>query len=408
MAPPPPAQRGSQVPEISNAPPPAQEGTNVAKRPSDVLVWLYFASLLISLFLPLGYPQRIIAIVAFFLICFDVDRLLKKNGYVDREQLLAKKGYKNIPLRLWAVFLHPVYLFKRARILGQKQLHLIVWCISFVICGIVVLVESSHDDHAVQAVRGGALEAYPDMTLGKALESFMSGAKWESLVADDGKTYVNVKGRVEFQGKPVSASIQYRLDEDDSFEIQAFEMNGVPQPMIYYLGLIEKAYEEAQKGHAQKFAPLKEPVKIDSKTTDIEPENTTPMDVGDVLIEYRADAAKAQAKFGGKRFRFAGRAIFQEPLSNGKIKVRVIDQSEIPDSEILLGLFVTSFNASEKKALEEGQGSAERQHREFNIIFDGTVVGKIKNEAEEEDEDVEFLMLEIASCKFVSELKNSK
>jgi hypothetical protein len=333
------------------------------------------------------------------LAAFDVDRLLKKNGHVDREQLLAKKGYKALPLRLWAILLQPVYLFKRARLLGQKQVHLIIWSIAFVfsMCFAALmalgLAFSNHDDHAVQSVRGGTLESYPGMTLGKALESFMPGAKWESLVADDGKTYVNVKGRVEFQGKPVTARIQYRLDENGGFEFQAFEVNGVPQPPILYMGLIEKAYEEAQKGHAQSDAPSGKTGSATNSTANDAPPNGTGetesttafmsiTDVLDVYLEFDKNASAALAKYKGKRMRLSGYVDSAVPYPPDDRMTHLYINSGPEEGHIANAI----FGASERGAIQAALARGSR------VSFEGTVEGL---------DGSEFTLILIENCKII-------
>jgi len=221
--------------------------------PSDVLAWLLAISPIPAVLLPGNWFVWVILLLA----VFDVDRFVK-NAYVVREQLLAKSGCKPIALRLWAIFVYPVYLFKRAKLLGKKQTQFIVWCIVFPVCLVIAIGKeamSSGNSQAVLAVREGALDSHPDMTLGQALESFISDVKWESLVADDGKTYVNAKGGIAFQGKPATALVQYRLD-DGRFQYQAFAINGVEQPYMRYLELIEKAYGEAHNKQVENNAPL--------------------------------------------------------------------------------------------------------------------------------------------------------
>lgn len=96
----------------------------------------------------------------------------------------------------------------------------------------------------VQIVQDGTLEGYPSKTLGQAVDGFFRSPSWEAITARDGKTYVNISGRTSFMDSTVDVLLQYRVDADTGqFELQAFEMNGVPQNMIMYSGLISAMYE---------------------------------------------------------------------------------------------------------------------------------------------------------------------
>ena len=96
----------------------------------------------------------------------------------------------------------------------------------------------------VQMVQDGTLEGYPSKTLGEAVDGFLQSPSWEAISADDGNTYVNISGRTSFMDSTVDVLLQYRVDTDTGgFELQAFEMNDVPQNMVMYAGLLSAMYE---------------------------------------------------------------------------------------------------------------------------------------------------------------------
>jgi len=125
-----------------------------------------------------------------------------------------------------------------------------------------------------------------------------------------------------------------------------------------------------------------------------------PMVLGEVLNAYSGNAAEAQTKFKGKRLRLTGRviAVIEKGVPKGHVQVRVADLSEIPDSELVLGLVTATFNASEKNALKECEASAKQQNNHYQITFEGTVQ---KGEVEEDD-DGAFTTVEIGDCRLVS------
>jgi len=102
----------------------------------------------------------------------------------------------------------------------------------------------SSSDPAVNAIRNGALDFYPSKTLGKALSEFLTNIKWESLVADDEFTYVNVSGGILYNDEPATAVVQYRLNDDDTFEFYAIEIDGGVHGFTTYFQLIVLSFED--------------------------------------------------------------------------------------------------------------------------------------------------------------------
>lgn len=99
------------------------------------------------------------------------------------------------------------------------------------------------DSKEVKNIKEGRLNGHSEITLGEAIDGFMGSPKWESIEAEDGNIYVNVKGNILYQDKEIEALIQYKVNED-SFKFSALEFNGIPQNMFMYSGLISKMYEK--------------------------------------------------------------------------------------------------------------------------------------------------------------------
>ena len=103
----------------------------------------------------------------------------------------------------------------------------------------------SSSNQTISIVKDGYLEGYKQATLGKAIDNYLGSPKWESIVAEDGNTYVNVSGEGTYYEKPVTFAIQYKVDtKNQTFEYNAMEMNGVPQEYVIYWALIENMFEE--------------------------------------------------------------------------------------------------------------------------------------------------------------------
>ena len=91
-----------------------------------------------------------------------------------------------------------------------------------------------------QRVKNGKLNSCPQMTLQEMAEGFMGSPSWSSIKADDGESYVNLNGDITFHEKSVTALIQFKLNQDDTFKYQAIEFNDVPQNMIIANALLTK------------------------------------------------------------------------------------------------------------------------------------------------------------------------
>lgn len=95
----------------------------------------------------------------------------------------------------------------------------------------------------VASVKNGILDGCPDRTIGEMVSCYMGSPKWESIVAEDGNSYVNISGSVMLNDKEVNALLQFMLHDDDRFEVNAFEMNEIPQNMLMFAGLMNNMCE---------------------------------------------------------------------------------------------------------------------------------------------------------------------
>ena len=128
----------------------------------------------------------------------------------------------------------------------SKILELGVAVVLLVAAIIYVFNSSGVHDRYVQIVRDGVLNNYPNKTVGRAFDDFMGNPKWESGVAKDGTRFVNVKGKIMYADKEAEAVVQFMVDYDKgTFEINGFEINGVPQNILTLWALLEKMYGES-------------------------------------------------------------------------------------------------------------------------------------------------------------------
>lgn len=100
----------------------------------------------------------------------------------------------------------------------------------------------------ISVVKNGYFYSYDEMTVGEAVDNFFHKPKWSSGEPVDkalqGYTLVNCKGGITYYDEYADAEIQFLVDKDDgSFELHAFEIDGVPQSDYMINGLIEAMFE---------------------------------------------------------------------------------------------------------------------------------------------------------------------
>ncbi|MBU0613716.1 DUF4339 domain-containing protein [Patescibacteria group bacterium] len=164
---------------------------------------------------------------------------------------LKQAGHKTNNL-LWAVFFVPVYLWRRSTLTKQSKGYFWAWVISFVISMFIATTYYPNNQFSFYAfdnsdeislVKNGILNSYPDKTVGEAVAGFFGNPHWEKITAKDGSVYVNVEGDITYMGKDVSAMIQFRIYEsNNTFEVNGFEINGLPQNQLMLHGLLGKMF----------------------------------------------------------------------------------------------------------------------------------------------------------------------
>ena len=87
-------------------------------------------------------------------------------------------------------------------------------------------------------IKGGYFNDCQIADVETLINSFFSNPKWESFISpDDNLFHLNIEGQITFNGKPAEALVQFQMDKNDSWFINAFEINSQSQAdiMIYYL-----------------------------------------------------------------------------------------------------------------------------------------------------------------------------
>ena len=83
----------------------------------------------------------------------------------------------------------------------------------------------------VDMVKDGVLDTCPTKTIGEMVSSelIMNSPSWESFESDDGMTYVNLEGLVQYEVAS-NVLLQFIIKKDKSgFVYNAMEIDGEPQ-----------------------------------------------------------------------------------------------------------------------------------------------------------------------------------
>ncbi|MCK5716420.1 MAG: pilin [Thiomargarita sp.] len=98
-------------------------------------------------------------------------------------------------------------------------------------------------------VHEGTLESCPNVTVGQMADSFLEDPLWMSDVSSTHQTFVNLTGKMFYDGKEVQALIQFFISKDQkSFQYNALEFDGVAQTHDLATVLFTKMCESATGG----------------------------------------------------------------------------------------------------------------------------------------------------------------
>ena len=104
-----------------------------------------------------------------------------------------------------------------------------------------LFVGCSSTDSRISLVQNGSMDYCPQSTVKEMVDNFVDSPKWSALVADDGKDYVNVEGKIEYMEQPVDMLVQFNIDEKkETFEMNYFGINEISQDIFMQALLIEE------------------------------------------------------------------------------------------------------------------------------------------------------------------------
>lgn len=101
----------------------------------------------------------------------------------------------------------------------------------FILLTLTILFIASCFDSSenINIVKNGSFYSYPDITVGKMVNTIFEKVNWEEIIADDGNSYVNMYGYTEDDDEVlIQFRIKYRDNLEKYWEVNAMEMNGEP------------------------------------------------------------------------------------------------------------------------------------------------------------------------------------
>lgn len=101
---------------------------------------------------------------------------------------------------------------------------------SLVIVAIIFTGCSVSGNKNVELVREGTMEMAPNVPIGKAFSQFFDNGTWKSFKSKKGNTIVEFKGNCYYLDENVSMTIQFKILNDEQFNLQYIEINGVNIP----------------------------------------------------------------------------------------------------------------------------------------------------------------------------------
>ena len=118
---------------------------------------------------------------------------------------------------------------------------------SGIFAGVYQGVIEKQNQEALAIVRDITLEQYPDIPLPTLTGSLISSSKWKQINSDT----INVSGEISYWGRPATIEIGFIINDDNTANVYAIEINGTPQTYIQRQLLLERMYDLAKTNRIQ-------------------------------------------------------------------------------------------------------------------------------------------------------------
>lgn len=126
----------------------------------------------------------------------------------------------------------------------MKRYVRVIMCAVLLVC---TLLMSGCYDANVNRVREGSLQSHPNVKIGAAFDKFFSDGDWNSFDATTGEKVVEFKGKGYYDGQKADYRIQFILDGDTGFHLNAVSINGRESNVLMNAILMQVIMEKAEK-----------------------------------------------------------------------------------------------------------------------------------------------------------------
>jgi hypothetical protein len=94
-------------------------------------------------------------------------------------------------------------------------------------------------------VKEGYFDLCEETTVEVLVQNFFANPSWDSFFADDDYYYINVTGNIMYNNAEAFTLVQFSVYEDQTWEINAFEIDGQPQDDYMVIELINLMCQES-------------------------------------------------------------------------------------------------------------------------------------------------------------------
>lgn len=123
----------------------------------------------------------------------------------------------------------------------------VIACIGIISITVVlslIFTEHSGNNHYINIIKDGNLNGYYVQSVGTAFDDFFLDENWEYFQSEDGLDVVEFNGTCLKDNQDCNVCVQFVINSsDDSFEVQYYSIDDIPQDLITWSYMLDKIYE---------------------------------------------------------------------------------------------------------------------------------------------------------------------
>ncbi len=100
------------------------------------------------------------------------------------------------------------------------------------------------DNQYIRQVKGGHPSEYPNITYESAFEKFYGSPTWGYMIGNDGSNIVTFTGECQYNGKPATIQLRFKLNSDNTFYLVGGKINGTEQNLFALSTLNSTPFEK--------------------------------------------------------------------------------------------------------------------------------------------------------------------